>query len=410
MDVVIRPIEDGELEVFLRTMGGPFAFDLPEDEDQRAAMIARFGTVFEPERTRCVFEDGELVGTLGAFSLDMTVPGSRVDAAGTTMVTMAATHRRRGHLRRMMTAHLDEARERGDPIAALWASDSAIYGRFGYGMASVEARCEIDRRHVEFHRLAPGADAVRFVSAEEAADVLPTVYARVLPARPGMYARSEDWWRVRRLRDTPDRRDGRSAFRFAVSHDEGGGPTGYAQYRVKAEWDLHGTHEVRVTELLAATPAAEAGLWRVVLSHDLAKTIHASTPADGGLVDLLAGPRRATARIVDGLWVRILDLPAALSARRYSAAGSVVMAVHDPVDGAIRTFRVESDGDAGRCEPTTDEPDVELDAEDLGSAYLGRSRFRRLAAAGRLRGDNEALATLDRMFTWDPQPWCPEVF
>ena len=410
MSVVIRPIEDGELEQFLRTMGGPFAFDLPEEDEKREAMLERFGSVFETDRTRCAFEDGEMIGTLGAFSLAMTTPGGTVDCAGTTMVTMSAAHRRQGHLRRMMGAHLDESRERGDPIAALWASDSAIYGRFGYGLASVEIRREIDPAHVRFHRRAPDGDTVGFVSADEAADLLPDVYSRVLPTRPGMYARSEDWWRHRRLRDAPEARRGATAFRYAVSHDEHGTPSGYAQYRVKTDWDLHGEHEVRVSELLSTSPSAEAGLWRVVLGHDLAGTVRASTPPDGGLVDLLDGPRRATGKLVDALWVRLLDIPAAFAARRYSAEGSVTVAVHDPVDGSVASFRIESDGDTGTATATRDDPDIELDVEDLGAAYLGRARLRRLAAAGRLWGDSAALATLDRMLTWDPQPWCPEVF
>lgn len=410
MSVVVRPIEDGELETFLRTMGGPFAFDLPEDDEKRQEMVERFGSVFETGRTRCAFEAGAMVGTLGAFGLAMTVPGGAVDCAGTTMVTMSATHRRQGHLRRMMRAHLDDSRERGDAIAALWASDSAIYGRFGYGLASVEIRREIDPDHVRFHRLAPEGDTVGFVSAKDAAGILPDVYARVLPARPGMFARSDEWWKHRRLRDTPEGRRGATAYRYAVSRDGEGTPTGYAQYRVKTDWDLHGEHEVRVNELLATSASAEAGLWRVVLGHDLASKVQVVTPPDGALVDLLEGPRRAAGRVVDGLWVRLLDIPAAFAARRYSEPGRVIVAVRDPIDGSVGTFRIESDGDAGEATPTRDAPQIEIDTEDLGSAYLGRSRLRRLAAAGRLRGDTPAIALLDRMLTWDPQPWCPEVF
>lgn len=411
--VTIRAIGSGELEDFMRSMSGPFAFDLPDDDADRANLLQRFGAVFEPERTRCAFDGDTMVGTLGVFSLDLTVPAGRVRCSGTTMVTVAASHRRRGVLRTMMEAHLEEARSHGDPVAGLWASDSAIYGRFGFGLAAQDARVEISRRHVDLHRLAPEPATARFVDAEAAAELLPRIYGRVLPTRPGMYGRSPVWWELRRLRDTPDRRNGATAFRFAVTEGEDGTPTGYVQYRVKSDWDdLHGAHEVRVVELMATSPEAAAGLWSVVLSHDLAKTIKAELrPVDDPLFDLLAARRRAAPQITDSLWIRILDVPAALTARGYSAPGDVVIGAVDPLDGAASRYRlvVDADGTA-RCGVTEAEPDVELDLEDLGGAYLGWARFRRLAAAGRLRGRDEALATLDRMFTWDPAPWCPEVF
>lgn len=413
MPITVRAIGPAELEAFLRSMSGPFAFDLPDDADDRAKLLERFGALLEYARTRCAFDGDTMVGTLGAFSLDLTVPGGRVGCAGTTMVTVAASHRRRGVLRSMMEAHLEEARSHGDPVAGLWASDSAIYGRFGFGLAVQEALVEISRRHVDLHRLAPDPATARFVDAATAAELLPQVYEQVLSTRPGMYARSPAWWELERLRDTPERRDGATAFRFAVTDGPDGTPTGYVQYRVKREADdLHLAHEVRVVELMATTPEAVAGLWSLVLSHDLAGTITAAhRPVDDPLFDLLAARRRAAPRITDALWLRILDIPAALEARRYSAPGAVVVETVDPLDGTTARHRlVAGDDGVATCEPTDSSPDVELDLEDLGGGYLGWARFRRLAAAGRLRGRPEALALLDRMFAWDPAPWCPDVF
>lgn len=308
----------------------------------------------------------------------------------------------------MMSAHLAEARERGDVIAALHASDSAIYGRFGYGLASVDCQIAVDRNHTAFHRGAPEPTAARLVTRPEAEQAFPSLYEQVRSTRPGAFTRSPDWWRVRHFADDEEDRDGFSANRFAVS--AGGG--GYARFRVKRqERDGHGDDEVLVEELVASDPGSAAGLWRLVLSHDLAGRITAPRrPVDDPLFDLLAAPRRAAPRLWDGAWVRLLDVPAALTSRRYSGSGSLVVAVHDPLEIAGGRFRLTADAGSAECVATDDEPDIALDLEDLGSAYLGRSRLRALLRAGRVDGSVGAVTLADDLFDWDPPPWCPESF
>lgn len=407
----IRPIGSDEIPAFLESMAGPFAFDLPDDEDDRTAAIDRFTSTFEPDRSRCAFDDGQMVGTLGAFSLDLTVPGGATSCAGTTMVTVQTSHRRRGILRRLMSAHLDEAIERGDAIAGLWASDSAIYRRFGFGVATVRADLEFDRSHVSFGRLAPKAAPLRSIDAEEAVDILPEVYEQVLRRTPGMYRRSPQWWTNRRFRDTPDRRDGAGRLRFVVTEQEGT-PSGYAMFRIKAGWaDDHGAHEVRVVELFGTDGPSWAALWQHVLSHDLAKKIVANDRSiDDPIHDLLAGPRRARTVMGDGLWIRPLDVPAALESRRYPVDGAITIAVHDPMDLTAGTYRLEVEDGSAVCRRSQAEPDLELDVEDLGAAFLGRSRLAGLARLGRVTGTPAAAARADLVFGWDRAPWCPEVF
>lgn len=410
--VDIRSISVEEVPAFVKAMTGPFAFDLPDEEEERSAMLGRFGQIFEHRRARCAFDGAVMVGTLGAFSLDLTVPGNRVACAGTTMVTVQASHRRRGVLRALMDAHLEEAHQNGDAIAALWASDSAIYRRFGFGMASVDTTIEIGRPHVSFGRLAPAPDTVTVVDADTAASVFPPFFDAVRGDSPGFYGRSDAWWTNRRLRDAPDSRNGRSKYRFAIT----GSPdhvTGYVQFRVKEGWeDEHGAHQVQVIELIGSTPESWAGLWAFVTAHDLAaeiKAVHRSE--DDPLFDFLAAPRRARRVAGDGLWVRLLDVPAALEARRYRSPGRLTLEVHDPMDRVSGIYSLETDeSGAAECRPSTDRADLELDLEDLGACYLGRSRFAALSRAGRLNGSMDALRTADVMFGWDRAPWCPEVF
>lgn len=407
MPLAVRGIEAGETEAFLRAMSTPFAFDVEDD----AGQLERFSQLFEPERARCAFDGDTMVGTLGVFSLDMTVPGGRVACAGTTMVTVLPTHRRRGVLRAMVTAHLEEAKLRGDPIAALWASDSGIYHRFGYGMASVYSETTIHRPHIGLHRLAAAPLPVRLIDAAVALETIRPVYERMTARRPGMYARDDRWW-ARRLRDPSEDRDGATAFRYAVV-DGPDGVEGYVQYRLKAgDWsEHHGNGRIKVREIMAETPQAAVSLWSFIMGHDLVATIDTGLlPEDDPLFSILDGWRRAMPTILDQLWVRLLDIPAALEARRYSSDGELAVAVTDPMDGSATNLLLTVEDGIGTVAHHTGHAEMILDLEDLGAAYLGRPRFRQRARAGRLTGPPQTLALADAMFEWDPAPWCQEVF
>jgi predicted acetyltransferase len=407
MPIEVRGIEPAEAEHFLSALTTPFAFDT--DDDPKA--LERFSLLFESDRARCAFDGDSIVGTLGVFSLDMTVPGGRVPCAGTTQVTVQPTHRRRGVLRSMIQSHFEEARLRNDPIAALWASDSGIYHRFGYGMASVYAEARIPRGHTKLHRRAPDMLPVRLVDAADVLEVIRPVFDRMVAIRPGSFNRTEEWW-ARRLRDIPSDREGATAYRYAVA-DGPGGPEGYVQYRLKSgDWSSHhGDGEVQVREIIAETPAASASLWTYLMGHDLVTTITTGLlPEDDPLFSILDATRRGAPTVFDQIWLRILDLPAALEARAFSAEGTLVIEATDPMDGSTSRHRLTVDGGVGTCGPTSDPVDIHLDIEDLGASYLGRPRFRQLARAGRLTGSPESLTLADRMFAWDPAPWCQEIF
>ncbi len=407
MDVDVRRPDPDQLHTFRHLLGLAFGFDPDPDEEER------FLELIEAERTRCAFDGDEMVGTATAFSLDLTVPGGTVPCAGTTMVTTKPTHRRRGILRALMAAHFDEVVERGEPVAALWASDSAIYGRFGFGQASEGVEVTVARSEDPLHRLAPEPSPVELVDVDTARKVFPEVFEQVRVRRPGCYARSAVWWEHRHFHDPRQRRDGGTSQRLCVTRSNGGEPTGYVRYRVEAKWEEHhGAGVLTVLELQATTPEAAAGLWRFLLTHDLiAKVVAHDRPVDDPLFELLAAPRRARRVTTDALWLRVLDVPAALEARRYRGPASFVFDVSDPTGRSGGTFRLEID-EAGhaRCRPSRGPVDLRLDIEDLGSAYLGAPRFARSLRAGRLDGDPATAVRADIAFTWDPPPWCPEVF
>jgi predicted acetyltransferase len=403
MATEIRAIRPDEFEDFRRTMGLVFGFD-PPDGDNRVLRLLPL------DRTRCGFDDGVMVSTSGAYSLQMTVPGGQVACGGTTAVVVVPTHRRHGLLREMMRAHLDDVKERGEPIAALWASDSAIYGRFGYGCASICHDIEIEPDHATFSRLAPQPGQARIIDRAEALEVVPPLYDRLRVEIPGFFARSPHWWEDRSFWDS-ESAGATTNLRFAVVEGDDGA-AGFASFRTKSHWDEgHGSGKVIVQDLFAETPEAWAGIWALVANQDLVARVESGLrPSWDPIFDLLAGTRRALTFRYDALWVRLMDVPAALTARSYSAPVDVVLGVEDPMGDLTGSYRLRADMDSAECQPTTDEPSVLLDLEDLSAAYMGRPRFRGWARAGRLSGAVDALAAMDAAFAWDPEPWCPELF
>ncbi len=403
MAVVFRAIGSDEYPDLIRTMGIAFSFDPPGDDNFRHSLPL--------ERTVIGFDGPTMVSSSAAFSLDMTVPGGTINCGGTTIVSVVPTHRRRGVLNDMMRAHLDEVLSQGEPIAALWASDSAIYGRYGFGQASVHYDVKVRRDHVGFHRLAPGLAPVRLVEADQVGELLMPFYEEVRKSTPGLYARSPVWWEHRALADPEPRRGGATAYRFGVV-DGLDGIAGYVQYRAKSDWeDSHGAGTISVKDLFGTTPESWAGLWSYVLNHDLMAEVTAQRRSgQDPLFDFLAGPRRVKAQRLDNLWVRIMDVPRALEGRSYSAPVDVVFEVHDPMGDTDGRYRLEASPQGAECSPTDAAASITLDAEDLGAIYLGRSRLRAMSRSGRVQGDPVSLAAADAAFTWYPQPWCPEVF
>jgi predicted acetyltransferase len=404
MTVDVRTATDNqEYGEALQAIGQYFGMQLTDEA------IERFLRVLPLDRMHAARENGTIVGGAGAFSWDMSIPGGSLPTAGVTVVGVYPTHRRRGVLRAMMRAQLDDAHERGEPLAALWASEETIYGRFGYGIAGWVGEVTIPRVYSGFARPFERRGEIRLVDADEAFELFPPIWSAVRSQRTGMYLRPDDWWRDRVIRDPEERREGAGPKRFIV-HELDGKADAYAIYRHKPGFEGGSSTGVTVVvEAMAATPVGEENLWRYLLDIDWAATIEASLlPPDHPLFLLLATPRRAKYRMGDGLWVRLVDAGAALSARSYREGEHIVVELHDAFcewnDGRWKI----GDGAAERTEASAD---LVLDADNLGSAYLGGVTFAQLRAASRLEELTEgAAARADALFGTDLQPWCPEIF
>jgi predicted acetyltransferase len=354
-------------------------------------------------------DGGTIVGGAGAFTFDMTVPGATVPTAGVTVVGVHPTHRRRGILRAMMRRQLDDVHERGEPLAALWASEETIYARYGYGMASLQGEMSLSRLYTAFARPGERVATTRFVEPDEAIELLPPVWDAVRVQRPGFFARPRSWWETRTLDDPPERRFGGGPKRIVVL-DTDAGVQAYAIYRHYSGFE-DGVSKARlgVIEALGATPESTRDVWRFLLDVDWVETISASLlPIDHPLVLLLATPRRMKFRVGDGLWVRLVDVGAALSGRTYRDGGPLVLDVRDDFcpwnEGRWRL-------EAGAAAQTDEDADLALDVADLGSVYMGGFTFGELAAAGRVEEVRDgALTRADDVFGIDVRPWCPEIF
>jgi predicted acetyltransferase len=405
MDVDIRPCASA-LEVRQAISPIGYYFGRSAAGEDQAKQFAR---VLPPQRVYAAWEDGRAVGGLAALPLQLTIPGGRVKAAGVTVAGVLPTHRRRGLLRAMMRALLDACRMQGEPVAYLWASEDTIYGRFGFGLASFAAEIELPRERSAFHARFGASGNVRIVPLAAAKEYVAPVYERVASATPGMFARSAAWWQDRTLADPGWLRGGRGELQCAVLEHEGR-PTGYALYRMNWAFERGlQAGSVGVVEAVGEAPEATAAIWRYLLDIDWLARVRAwLLPVDHPLLLLAVEPRRLGFTLRDGVWVRFLDIKAALSARSYRDRGSVVVEVMDEFcPWNAGRWRIGADG----VDRTDEAPDLRCDVSALGSVYLGGFTWTQLARALRVEEVvSRATTRADAIFQAEIAPWWPEIF
>jgi predicted acetyltransferase len=400
VDTTIRPLHTDELPTVIANDARAFGITYHEQD------LEDIGLTLEPDRSLVAADGDELVGFTSAYTFGLSLPGgASIPAGGVTWVSVAATHRRRGILRALMDRQLDDLVERGDTVAILTASDSGIYGRFGYGVASHRARLVVDTERLRLHDGVGDEATVRFATAAEARPHLEASWARLQATVPATVSRSARWWQLLGL-DREHRRDGRTGPLFVVH------PDGYVRYRLEMhhEWGRMAS-KLLVEELVALTPAAHGALWRFLLGVDLVTTLEwGRCPADEPLRWLAENPREVKVTGVDDdVWVRPLDVERLLSSRRYEHEGRLVLEIVDRFKPALGgRFALEADGGAGggaACWRTTAAPDLVLGAPELGSISLGGVPITTLVAAGRVvEAVPGAARRADDLFLSTPRP------
>lgn len=404
-EYVVRPIDASEWDAFAR------ATFLGFHEEPRDDEIAMWREEVHLDRTLAVFDGARIVATAESMPWDINVPyASPVRCAAVTSVTVTPTHRRRGLLRRMMTQQLEDVHAAGEPLAALYASEAAIYPRFGYGIAAPSFATTVHRDHAALRMPADPSCSVQFVTLDTARQRLPAIYDRALANRPGAMAREAAVWRKATVFD-PDRvRHGFGPRQAVVAGDD----RGYALYRIRHGWANNAPDgTVRVEELLAVDAAAEVTLWSFLFGLDLMSSMEAANrPADDPLRFLLLDPAREIRRYAESFFLRVVDIPTALTARGYAETDRLVLAVTDPLcPWNTATWALQASPDGSSCTPTDDLPDLELDVRELGAVYLGGVAPSWLAAAGLLVEHTDgAVGRATRLFAGPRAPWNPTKF
>ena len=402
MALEIRPVTREELDAFIKAHRRVFGDLITEDSIRLEASLIDL----EQMRTLAVFDGARIVGTTANHSFEITVPGGLLPLAGVADVTVQPTHRRKGVLTQMMSRQLRDSYEKGEPLAALWPSETLIYGRFGYGMASFQEEWTIERHHTAFAYAPELHGRVVFVEPDEASKLFPDVYQRACSERPGMVRRNATWWGYR-LMDLEQFRQGGSAYYHAI-YERDGRPDGYVLYRMDSN-----NNALRIVELVAATDEAYAALWQFCFGIDLMQTTRAQgQPTDAPLLWMLADPRRLRRSLSDAMWLRLVDVRAALSGRRYAQEGSIVFDIKDSFcpwnEGRVSLV---GGPDAAECAPTKADADLALSVADLAAVYLGAVRFSTLLQTGRVREQTPgAILRADSMFATRLQPWCVQQF
>jgi predicted acetyltransferase len=401
MNVEIRNPSADELRTAMGAAQVAFA-EAPNDDD-----YARHSKMLPLDRFYAAYDNGTPVGTAADFPFLLTVPGGELAAGGVTWVGVMPSHRRKGILTQLMRRELDDIHERGEPLAVLWASEAAIYGRFGYGIAAPTVQMEADKSRFAF-RDDPGPQGrVRMVELGAAVEPCMRIYEQVRTRIPGFTARNREWWETYRLADPEQWRQGNSPKYVGVVELDGE-PQAYAIYRIKQDWQQGVSHSrVRLVETLATSTSAERELWRFVFGIDLIARVDGRHDPGSPLFLMVVDPRSLNLRVSEGLWLRLVDVEGALAGRSYASDDEVVVEVRDEFcPWNVGRWRI-----GGGVVRTDDDAELELDVADLASAYLGAFSFSSLAAAERVRELSDgAVARADALFRTHRPPYCPEDF
>ncbi|MGK4585169.1 GNAT family N-acetyltransferase [Kitasatospora sp. HPMI-4] len=402
----IRSTSESDRETFLRTLLSAFGqFPTPPAEGEGA-----WWSAYEMDRNLLATTDEDRpVGTAGAYTFELTLPGAvSVPVPGVTAVGVLPTHRRQGVLTALMRHQLHQLRAEGEFLSVLLASEAVIYRRFGYGPATYTQRLSVPRHRAAFATAAaPGT--VELLERAGNDELLHDLYDRYRRTQPGALSRPGHWWRSGAGRPPVSR----AKRHIALHRDADGTPDGYASYSVAVTDPVAYARTLTVDEVIATNDEAHDALARHCLEHDLVTTVvFANLPPEHPLRWQLADFRAAeVAADHDGLWVRLLDVPRALAARRYLADGELVLDVDDPFLRENQRYLLTVTNGTAECEPTDREPDLSLNISDLGSAYLGGVAPSTLVRAGRIRAHRpEAVGRADALFAAERRPHCVHWF
>ncbi|MEE9255392.1 MAG: GNAT family N-acetyltransferase [Pseudomonadales bacterium] len=405
MNVEIRPARAEEME----QMGAIGAYvysgsygDTPDN------IIAQSN---QPQWTLCAFVGGRMVSSYSTIPFTMRANGNAVPLGGVSAVGTLPEFRRQGIIRRITTQSFANMRERGQAVAALWASQAAIYQRYQYALATVLRSYTLDTVDIRFHDGDEGSDQVERIDLESGYDIIKSLYIQFATHRMCYLHRAKPLW----LNNVLEERSADGPIHIAVSKDATGEASGYVVYTVRAGRTDHPARsaEMIVRELVWLTPDAYRSLWCFLARHDLVGRVRwQGAPLDDPAAELFFEPRLLNTRDREGIWLRVVDAPVALANRGYDAQGTITISIHEdqlaPWNNGV--YRLDAGPDGAEVSEVSGDGDIRLNSKALASLYTGFRSARELAGWGLLKGSGEAVRRADALFATAHSPHCPDHF
>lgn len=404
MDIEFRPATAEEMGQFGTLAGYVYGGAYGDGPDNLVASATR------PEWTLCAFEGSRLVSSFSTIPFTMRANGAALPIGGVSAVGTLPEYRRRGLVRRIMTQAFVDMRDGGRPVAALWASQAAIYQRFGYAMASALRSYAVDTADIDFHDGDDGSGRVERVDMASGYDHVKQVYTRFVADRMGYLHRAQALW----MHNALEEREADGPVHIALCHDALR-PDGYAVYTLREGRRDHPSRsqEIVVRDLAWLSPAAYRSLWTFFKRHDLVGRVRwNNAPSDDPAVEYFLEPRLLEARDNEGFWIRLVDVADALRGRGWTADGELSITVRDDplAPWNAGSYRLAVSGGAADVLPCPAATDIEISVKALASLYVGRRSARELSAWGLLTGDADAIRRADALFATRHAPHCPDHF
>ena len=404
MNVEIRPLTAGEMGQLGELGGYVYGGSFGDGPDNVVA------TANLPDWTLCALVDGKLVSSFTAIPFTMRANGNAVALAGVSTVGTQPEYRRQGLLRRIQTQAFADMRDRGQSVAALWASQAAIYQRYGYAMTTVQRSYHVDTTDIGFHDGVWGSGCVERLSVNDAFDVIKSIYIRFVENRTCYLHRSKALW----LQNAMEEIEGQGPIHAGVHYDEEGKADGYIIYTLRANKVDHATRgqEIIIRDMAWLSMDGYRSMWEWLKRHDLVGRVSYQTAAaDDPAVELFAEPRLLHGVDHEGIWLRVVDATGALGDRAYSSEGEITIGLTDDplTPWNNRSIRLEASPEGAHV-TSSKSADLQTSAKALASLYSGFRTARQLRAWGLIEGEDHVIDTADRLFASSHAPHCPDHF
>ena len=404
MNVEIRPLTAGEMGQLGELGGYVYGGSFGDGPDNVVA------TANLPDWTLCALVDGKLVSSFTAIPFTMRANGNAVALAGVSTVGTQPEYRRQGLLRRIQTQAFADMRDRGQSVAALWASQAAIYQRYGYAMTTVLRSYHVDTTDIGFHDGVWGSGCVERLSVNDAFDVIKSIYIRFVENRTCYLHRSKALW----LQNAMEEIEGQGPIHAGVHYDEEGKADGYIIYTLRANKVDHATRgqEIIIRDMAWLSIDGYRSMWEWLKRHDLVGRVSYQTAAvDDPAVELFAEPRLLHGVDHEGIWLRVVDATSALGDRAYSSEGEITIGLTDDplTPWNNRSIRLEASPEGAHV-TSSKSADLQTSAKALASLYSGFRTARQLRAWGLIEGEDHVIDTADRLFASSHAPHCPDHF